>query len=246
MSDLRKQIEECERERRKLITVPVCVRKKGEKLYYYTRRKVNGRISEHIISEEEYQEFNDNNLKKILYGKKIELLKRKLDGFCDNSNKSRIISCEILEIQKKLSQKPLPQFLEENDGRIYTTRRGEKVRSKSEVIIADALYSMGIYYEYEKPLLKGKYYPDFTIEFSPRGETLYIEHFGMLSSPEYVYQNLLKLIEYEKNGIISGHNLILTYEYYRPVPEKKIVEQICFDSSVIDQVIKRDILPLSL
>lgn len=46
------------------------------------------------------------------------------------------------------------------------TERGERVRSKSEKIIADKLYSLGIPYRYEYPLeLSGnvRVYPDFTI-----------------------------------------------------------------------------------
>ncbi|MBQ7604948.1 MAG: hypothetical protein IJU59_00515, partial [Firmicutes bacterium] len=52
------------------------------------------------------------------------------------------------------------------EGRIYDTRRGEKVRSKSESIIADILYDLGIPYHYEKPLClkNGRIrYPDFTL-----------------------------------------------------------------------------------
>ena len=48
----------------------------------------------------------------------------------------------------------------------FETERGEKVRSKSEKIIADKLYAMNIPYRYEYPIyLKnlGIIYPDFTI-----------------------------------------------------------------------------------
>lgn len=48
----------------------------------------------------------------------------------------------------------------------FYTAKGEKVRSKSEVIIADVLSREGIPYRYEYPLyLKGigKVHPDFTV-----------------------------------------------------------------------------------
>ncbi|MEE3440399.1 MAG: hypothetical protein VZR07_10670, partial [Ruminococcus sp.] len=47
----------------------------------------------------------------------------------------------------------------------FETQRGEIVRSKSEVIIADALYYANIPYHYEKPIKVGDrvIYPDFTV-----------------------------------------------------------------------------------
>ncbi|TOI85635.1 hypothetical protein CGI50_24830, partial [Vibrio parahaemolyticus] len=48
---------------------------------------------------------------------------------------------------------------------IHKTIRGEMVRSKSEVIVANILAMMNIEYFYEKPLnVRGKtYIPDFTL-----------------------------------------------------------------------------------
>ncbi len=60
-----------------------------------------------------------------------------------------------------------------DDEQVIITERGERVRSKSEKIIADKLYLMGIPYRYEYPvLLKGniKIYPDFTILKIPERE----------------------------------------------------------------------------
>ena len=49
--------------------------------------------------------------------------------------------------------------------KLHSTLRGEKVRSKSEQIIANILFHLGIPYKYECPLRSGfrKLYPDFTI-----------------------------------------------------------------------------------
>ena len=53
------------------------------------------------------------------------------------------------------------------DFKIHKTAKGEMVRSKSEVIIADLLYMYGIEYDYEKTLYSEKeripINPDFTI-----------------------------------------------------------------------------------
>jgi len=68
---------------------------------------------------------------------------------------------------------------------IHRTARGEMVRSKSEVIIANALTAKCVDYAYERPLtIEGvTKYPDFTIEDMESGRILYWEHCGMLLSP---------------------------------------------------------------
>lgn len=103
----------------------------------------------------------------------------------------------------------------EDDENIILTERGERVRSKSEKIIADKLYALGIPYRYECPLvLSGgvKVYPDFTILRMPMREEVYLEHFGMMDDLEYVETALYKLSSYEKNGIYLGVDLFVTYE----------------------------------
>lgn len=72
-------------------------------------------------------------------------------------------------------------------GLIHITSRGEAVRSKSEVIIANLLHARGIDYHYEHPLELGGVtkYPDFTIEDDDAGITYYWEHCGMLQDPAY-------------------------------------------------------------
>jgi len=61
-----------------------------------------------------------------------------------------------------------------------------RVRSKSEVIIANMLSEQDIYFEYETPLYAPDgtmYLPDFTVTF--RGQQYYWEHLGMLDRPDY-------------------------------------------------------------
>lgn len=95
------------------------------------------------------------------------------------------------------------------------TERGERVRSKSEKIIADKLYSLGIPYRYEYPIgLSGgvRMYPDFTILKMPEREEVFLEHFGMMDDADYVDNALYKLNTYEKNKIYLGVNLFITHE----------------------------------
>jgi hypothetical protein len=87
---------------------------------------------------------------------------------------------------------------------IHRTARGELVRSISEVVVADALHAEGIDYHYEKPL-RGpdgvERYPDFTAEDSATGVTVYWEHLGMLSNPEYSRRWEEKLVWYATMGL---------------------------------------------
>lgn len=94
------------------------------------------------------------------------------------------------------------------------TNKGDQVRSKSEVIIANALFGANIPYKYEYPLTLGQatYFPDFTILNVKTREEIIWEHLGMVDSPEYVAAFMNKLRAYESNGYILGKNLLVTVE----------------------------------
>ncbi|WDL98476.1 RecQ family ATP-dependent DNA helicase [Alicyclobacillus sp. ALC3] len=95
-------------------------------------------------------------------------------------------------------------------GRIHSTHKGDLVRSKSEVIIANLLFSNRISYEYEKKLVyaSNKWIePDFTISLS--GEEVYLEHLGMLGSSSYDERWIKKLNIYNEH---FPEQLFTTYE----------------------------------
>lgn len=94
-------------------------------------------------------------------------------------------------------------FLEE--GLIHRTTRGELVRSKSEVIIANLLHGLGITYAYEQPFTGqdgSVRYPDFTIEDAETGRRVFLEHLGLLSEPAYRRRWLAKLDWYRSQGVL--------------------------------------------
>lgn len=102
-----------------------------------------------------------------------------------------------------------------NDAQVIITERGERVRSKSEKIIADKLNMLGVPYRYEYPILLDeniKVYPDFTILRMPEREEVYLEHFGMMDDMDYLSKTVNKLNTYERNGIYLGIKLFITYE----------------------------------
>lgn len=89
-------------------------------------------------------------------------------------------------------------------GLIHITARGEFVRSKSEVIIANQLAYRGIPYAYEKKLTleNETRWPDFTIEDKDSGNVFYWEHCGMMDDPEYRERWEAKLKWYAEHGIL--------------------------------------------
>ncbi len=116
--------------------------------------------------------------------------------------------------------------------KIYDTRRGEKVRSKSEAILADILYGLGIPYHYEKPLYLGPEkirYPDFTLLKINSRKEIFLEHFGMLDDEAYRNKSIFKLDEYRKHGIYLGKNLIFTYETENSPLDIKGIEKMLKD-----------------
>jgi hypothetical protein len=91
-------------------------------------------------------------------------------------------------------------------GLIHRTERGDLVRSKSELNIADKLLANGVdYYEYERPFRFGDgydRYPDFTVRNEARGITFYWEHLGLLSDDEYTKRWKKKLTGYRAMGVL--------------------------------------------
>ena len=128
-------------------------------------------------------------------------------------------------IQKWLSIPYQGKSFDDHTPELYTTK-GERVRSKSEIIIADSLMRADVPYRYECPLVLkgyGKVYPDFTVLNVKLRKELYWEHLGMMDDSEYVEHALQKIATYEQNGIFPGDNLILTYETKQNPVNQKII-----------------------
>jgi len=95
---------------------------------------------------------------------------------------------------------PAPQ---RTGGHKHRTKNGEMVRSKSEVIVANTLARLGLFYEYEKKLYNPNdrtdyILPDFTIRHN--GREFYWEHLGMLQNPKYKAKWEWKMTWYSKCG----------------------------------------------
>lgn len=111
----------------------------------------------------------------------------------------------IIEIESNKQKRYFEEKL------IHKTVRGEMVRSKSEVIVANILDKMNIEYYYEEPFdVNGKtYIPDFTLRY--QGKTAYLEHLGMLKDKSYKKHWDKKRANYESAGVSETiGNLIIT------------------------------------
>lgn len=112
----------------------------------------------------------------------------------------------------------------------FFTEKGERVRSKSEILIANALHSKNVPYKYEAPLwindYRTKIYPDFTIlSVSKRKEVIW-EHFGMMDNDDYCKKTLFKLNSYFSNGYYYGDNFLFTFETSESPISTKQIEKI--------------------
>lgn len=97
--------------------------------------------------------------------------------------------------------------------KIHTTSKGLKVRSKSEVLIAEKLYEHNIEFRYEQILQieQMEFAPDFTI-MADDGRLIYWEHCGLTGSKKYMDRHKRKLEIYERADIAPWTNLIITYD----------------------------------
>ncbi len=118
------------------------------------------------------------------------------------------------QAQEYTPKKPHP------DARLFSTERGEKVNSKTEMMIANRMHYRGLHYHYEMPveltghISGGRYtaHPDFTVLNKRTRRTYLWEHLGRIDDPEYLTANAERLIDYQHAGIVPGEKLILTFE----------------------------------
>ena len=205
------------------------IRQEGDKLYYYakpenTRHRIPISDSKQInsLAQRSYLlkiKRSADGEKKLIEQLLMKCKDRPFEEIYDSLPESRrhLISPvwlpDRLFIKKWLSipydHKPF------YDGDPYfVTERGERVRSKSEQLIANRLYSRGVPYKYEHPLtLGGKIvHPDFTIlRISDRKE-IYYEHLGKMGDEDYAFKTIRKIDKYAANRIVLGERLFTTME----------------------------------
>jgi len=94
------------------------------------------------------------------------------------------------------------------------TKSGLYVRSKSEQLIAEALYNHRIAFRYEEVIRISEFRklsPDFTIKRND-GKVIYWEHEGLNVDEKYRERQKEKMELYEEKEIYPWKNLIITYD----------------------------------
>lgn len=112
-------------------------------------------------------------------------------------------------------------------GRIYKTRKGDFVRSKSEVIISNLLYDEGLQYDYETKLFYGNagkwIEPDFTVTHG--GKTYYWEHLGLIGTELYderwIEKQSIYMQHFPDTLKVTYENAVLTNSALRVISEIK-------------------------
>lgn len=119
------------------------------------------------------------------------------------------------DFMKKWLEEPYERKKIGEDLPVFITEKGDHVRSKSELNIANMLYQMNIPYKYECPLMlsNGKMiHPDFTILDIKKRREVYWEHRGMMDDRYYLKHAIERMREYSREGILLGDKLIVTEE----------------------------------
>ncbi len=117
------------------------------------------------------------------------------------------------EFSKAWADAPYPSnsmpFDERNS---YCSQKGDRVRSRAELFIADTLYQAGIPYRYEMAYTHNgnTHYPDFTLMHPFTGELFYLEYFGLMDDDDYRQKALAKIRDYYKTP--DAGNFIFLFE----------------------------------
>ena len=206
--------------------------KRCNSVYYSKRSPVKGRKEKYISIKDE------TSIRQLANKKYIDIVLPKLEKnlaaaemFADNHSgfeemeMAELIPDEIqkyndnlIVVRKRFISNWIADTYERNpafpENLIHSTLHGEFVRSKSEVIIADRLFSSEVPYKPE-PALQLKYrkvYPDFIMLNTRTLKEFYWEHFGMMDNPDYAADATRKIKEYEDSGFFAGKNIIYTFE----------------------------------
>lgn len=219
-----------------------CARSKGYYQYYIGKEYINSNKKEMVekLAEKEYCLKLEKEIKKYEYaleGVRKYIEEERLQNIYRNLYPGRKVLVspiykpieEIIEEFEKIEYEG--KCFDEEDNTAYYTVKGERVRSKSEKIIADELYRCGVPYKYELPMkLQGErriieVYPDFTVLNKRDGKKWILEHLGMMDNPNYYDMAMRKLDIYEKNNILLGRDLIILHESSAHPLDTKILQK---------------------
>lgn len=214
-----------------------CVMRKG-KLTFFQVRNIGGKRIRKSINKDT-KRIEELARKKYLE-EEIDMLKSNIKAarlFLDNYEDVSVDNilgklpkairgkCFAGNNEETWANQPYPQSTYMPQGKTHTTTKGLKVRSKSELLIAEKLYEHDVQFRYEQLLnINGiDFAPDFTIR-TEEGRLIYWEHCGLTSNKKYMEKHRWKLSIYEEAGIVPWDNLIITYDDKQGILNLSIIE----------------------
>lgn len=122
----------------------------------------------------------------------------------------------------------------------YYDDYGNKVRSRGEMFIGNALKDLGLDAKYEPTLeLKGgrTIHPDYAFPVYVIDRCFFIEFLGMCDSEEYINHNYGRIDEYIRNDILPNRDLILICGTSKWIPSQESIKRII--ASFINNAVER-------
>jgi hypothetical protein len=97
---------------------------------------------------------------------------------------------------------------------VHQTSTGVYVRSKSELLIFEALLNAGLDFHYDEEVhINGqKFYCDFIIIVPGENRKVYWEHFGRMGSENYREECIWKFSHFVRSAMLPGRDFIFTFE----------------------------------
>lgn len=141
-----------------------------------------------------------------------------------------LVTPEFLSDEEYIEQwmnEPYERLGFKKDEPEFYTAKGERVRSKSEILIADALLRNNIPYRLEFPVFDGKIIigaPDFKCLNVRLRKDYYWEHLGKLGDEDYANRNVKKLEQYARADDFDETRLILTFETDKHPLNTKVID----------------------
>lgn len=222
------------------------ISKKNNRYYYYKTDGINNKKRKYVPKKE--MEIAKKLAERDYLQNLLPLVKKNIaviNTFLKNFNPHELENCFVqlsparkplinpifINTETYINQWQLQKYEHKQDAPngSLLTMNNEPVRSKSEKIIADCLKSKNIPYHYEYPvhISNGQtIYPDFLCLNKRTRQEFYWEHCGQMDDPVYTIRMTRRLAEYSKKEIITGKNLILTFETKQIQLSTKEIERI--------------------
>ena len=112
--------------------------------------------------------------------------------------------------------------------RRHTAKDGTKMRSKSEVSIANEFFERGKPYIYEFPRDVGPFtlHPDFTFYSNRYGRVIHWEHAGLLGDPGYMEDFSRRVDTYISIGLVPCVDVIFTFDNINGDIDTRLIERL--------------------